>query len=138
LALTDAQQRLILEQAIAERPSEVCGLLGGRWQREQGNVTVVIPLANVATTPHVRYQIDPKAFVDAYQQIERRRDEMIGIYHSHPFGTAIPSATDLAEATWPDAIYVIVGFADGTTADVKAWIIRRGAATPVALVIRTQ
>ncbi|MHB8624952.1 MAG: M67 family metallopeptidase [Aggregatilineales bacterium] len=135
LALTDAQCCQIIDQAIAGRPNEVCGLLGGRWQQEQGWVNAVVPLTNVAATPRIRYQIDQKAFVDAYHRIERRGDDLIGIYHSHPFGAAIPSPTDVAEATWPDAVYVIVGFPDGTTPDLRAWVLQRGAATPVDLVI---
>ena len=33
---------------------------------------------------------------------------MIGFYHSHPHSPAEPSAADVAEATYPGALYLIV------------------------------
>lgn len=122
---------------MAGYPDEVCGLLGGRWQGDEGRVKRVMPLPNVASNPHIRYQVEQKAFVDAYRQIERRGDELIGIYHSHPTDVAVPSATDLAEATWPDVAYLIIGLREQSSPDIRAWSIKRGTATPVTLVQTT-
>jgi len=36
---------------------------------------------------------------------------MVGFYHSHPAGAIYPSRTDIVEATYPDAIYLIVSSA---------------------------
>jgi proteasome lid subunit RPN8/RPN11 len=32
----------------------------------------------------------------------------LGIFHSHPAGPPIPSATDIAQALYPDSVYVII------------------------------
>ena len=34
---------------------------------------------------------------------------MVGVYHSHPRGAATPSTADLAEASYDDYVYLIVG-----------------------------
>jgi proteasome lid subunit RPN8/RPN11 len=39
--------------------------------------------------------------------------EMVGIYHSHPHGPDSPSPTDIAEAYYPDAVYLIWFRQDG-------------------------
>jgi [CysO sulfur-carrier protein]-S-L-cysteine hydrolase len=61
--------------------------------------------------------------------------EPLGIFHSHPAGPAGPSPTDIAEAAYPDSIYVVIslqiappgvrGFAivDGQVAEVEIDIL---------------
>ncbi len=131
LILTPAQFEAIVYHAVRGRPNEVCGVIGG-WE---GIAHSVIPIANVAATPRTRYQFDPAQFVTAYHQIERAGGEVIGIYHSHPAGAPIPSVTDIAEATWPDAAYVIVGFPAGDQPQVTAWQLRGGKAESIQFVI---
>jgi len=77
-----------------------------------------------------------RAFPAAYRQIEAAGGELIAIYHSHPQGDPIPSVTDLAEATWPEAAYVIVGLRDPASPQVAAWQIRDRAAAPIVIHMR--
>ena len=60
---------------------------------------------------------------------EKRGWEVVGIYHSHPSGSARPSPTDLAEATFSDAAYLI-GVPGG---DLRGWRINGGDVQPVQL-----
>lgn len=129
--MTAAQHRQILDQAVQGRPYEVCGLVGG-WQDVASHI---LPIRNIALTPRTRYLLDPAAFVTAYTQIERSDGELIGIYHSHPAGAPTPSATDLAEATWPEVVYLIVGFVEDRP-QMAAWLLRHGKATPVTLTLQ--
>ncbi len=103
-------------------------MIGG-WD---GTAQVVISVPNIASTPRNRYLLDPKAFIAAYRQIEKSGGELIGIYHSHPAGEPIPSTTDIAEVTWPDAVYLIVGFVAGE-AHLAAWSLRGGKAKAIEL-----
>ncbi len=135
-SLSAAQHRQIVDHARAGQPNEICGLIGG-WQMV---ARMVIPLPNVAREPRSRYQVDPEAFISAYRQLEQAGTEVIGLYHSHPSGSPIPSAVDIAEATWPEATYVIVGFAENQADSnllpmVAAWSIRRGMVSPIALIV---
>ena len=83
-------------------PEEACGILGGStWQ-----ATTVIPIENVFHSP-VQYRMDPKAQWDAFQSLEMKGLELIGIYHSHPSGPEEPSLTDVEQAYYPEAFYVI-------------------------------
>jgi proteasome lid subunit RPN8/RPN11 len=39
--------------------------------------------------------------------MEARELDLVGIYHSHPHGPDTPSDTDMHEAYYPDAFYLI-------------------------------
>jgi proteasome lid subunit RPN8/RPN11 len=58
---------------------------------------------------------------------------LVGIYHSHPAGAALPSAADVAEATWPDVAYVIIGLGAAGEPEVRAWRLQHGQAREVRL-----
>lgn len=110
--MTAARERVHLPAAIArklvalarESPGrEVCGLLGAG----PGGVTCY-PVANVAAQPWCRFELDPKAQIEAMRQMRERNESLFAIYHSHPAGPAVPSETDLREAAYPDVLYLIV------------------------------
>lgn len=102
LRLTASQWRLITEHLTRELPNEACGLLGGR----AGVVEQVIAVENAARSP-VRYRMDPARQLEAMLAIEAAGLELTAIYHSHPNGPATPSLTDIAEAYYPDSLYLI-------------------------------
>jgi proteasome lid subunit RPN8/RPN11 len=103
LTLTPAQWQEILAHVQAERPNEACGLLAG----EGGVVQRVYPVENVLHSPR-EYQMDPKRQVEVMLEIEAAGWELSGIYHSHPGGPPVPSPADVAQAYYPDSIYVIL------------------------------
>ena len=80
---------------------ERCGLLVG----DRDRVARVLPIPNALRSP-VRYFMDGQELADALLAY----GEPLAIYHSHLSGPAIPSPTDVAEATYPDSYYVIVSF----------------------------
>jgi proteasome lid subunit RPN8/RPN11 len=55
-----------------------------------------------------RYRMDPAEQLQAFLMIGELDLELLGIYHSHPCGPPTPSETDIAEAAYPDAVYVIL------------------------------
>ena len=50
---------------------------------------------------------------------------LIGIYHSHPRGAAVPSARDLREAAYLGVYYLIISLQE--TGDVRAYHYDGGA-----------
>ena len=66
----------------------------------------IIPAANALHSP-VRYRIAPEEQWAAFQRIEANGWELLAIYHSHPSGPSTPSATDIAEAFYPETAYLI-------------------------------
>ena len=59
-----------------------------------------------------------------------RNLDVMGFYHSHPHSGADPSPTDLAEATYPELLYVIVSLAS-EPADVRMYRLDSQQATEV-------
>jgi len=132
LVMTPWQVAQIIDQARAARPEEACGLLAGR----DGRVERVYPLPNAEQSP-IRYLAEPQAQVDAMLDIEERGDEILGIYHSHLDAPAYPSATDVAIAAYPDAVYLIVSLAEGSSPVLGAFRIEDGTISEVDIAIES-
>jgi proteasome lid subunit RPN8/RPN11 len=130
VAIDPGVRRAIIEHATRERPLECCGLLIG----QRGRVTGALPARNLARSA-VRYELDPRLHIDARRVLREVMPPIaiLGVYHSHPRGRAHPSASDIAEAQYPNWIHVIVGFA-GARARVAGFRIRGGRVLPVTIV----
>ncbi len=93
----------MISHAQMALPNESCGLLGGK----AGRVHAVYPGANAEHSP-VRFRMDPQDQLRAMNAIKLAGGDILGIFHSHPSGQVIPSPTDLAQAYYRDAVYVIL------------------------------
>ncbi len=132
LFLTNAMVAFMIEHALREYPREACGLLGGRGEQ----VFEVRALRNVDASPSTRYSIDPEEQWRTFCDFEQRGWELVGIYHSHPAGPSHPSATDIAESYYPDAVYLIISLARRATPEITAWMIQEGRAEPARWQLR--
>lgn len=93
-----------MRKAAAASPDiEICGLLLGQG----GTVEALLPCANVAAVPQDSFEIDPVALIAAYRAARAGGPSVIGHYHSHPRGAAIPSARD-AEAAEQGSRWIII------------------------------
>lgn len=106
-------------------PEECCGFLLGRLEEEGRKVIVSSePAENVrAENRERRYTIAPEDYLAADRDAQRRGLDIVGFYHSHPDHPARPSATDLAEATFPEFVYVIASVRNGEADDLTAWTL---------------
>ena len=112
---------------VAEQaPLEACGLLAGKDDR----VEAVLPVHNVAQSP-VRFRMDAQEQFDAFMWTEARELDLVGIFHSHPSGPEIASATDIKEAAY-DVVHVIWS-RKGRRWDARGFWIEAGQATEVTL-----
>ncbi|HSJ05872.1 MAG TPA: M67 family metallopeptidase [Longimicrobiales bacterium] len=95
---------------------ECCGALFGTTDGDDFDVRALVGLPNEAADP-ARYRIDARTV----QRVEGRAAgagvSVVGFYHSHPVGPAVPSTTDL-ELACPGYLYLIVEAATGA---VRAW-----------------
>jgi len=126
-----------INRHIASQPGqEVCGLVGGIWQNNDrvAVARAVVPIKNVDANPTLRYTMSPKEQVTAILDFEKHGWEVVAIYHSHPGEPARPSPTDIAEASFPDAVYLI-GIPGG---DLQGWRINKGKTQPVQVEIITK
>jgi proteasome lid subunit RPN8/RPN11 len=95
--------RKIIEHAKSEYPKEACGILSGRDE----TVRTVYRAKNIASSS-TEFEIDPEEQYKIFKDIEEKNLEILGIYHSHPFWPAYPSAVDLERAFCNDTLHFIV------------------------------
>ncbi|MCX6079462.1 MAG: M67 family metallopeptidase [Chloroflexi bacterium] len=111
-----------------EAPLEACGILGGKNQV----VEVVLPVKNAAES-RVRFTMDPKAQLRAMEQLESEGLEILAIFHSHPKGPSVPSATDIKEAVYP--VVNIIWSKAGRRWQARGFWIEAGQVTEVSLAV---
>lgn len=102
-------------------PCEVCGVGIGLT----GEVAEFCPVANVHESPETRYEIGADDQIRLYRRAVDHGWETTLVFHSHPATEAWPSATDVALAAWPDAVYAIASLA-GDEPVIRAFTIVRG------------
>ncbi len=110
----------MIAAARAAEPAECCGVLLGT----PGAIAEAAPTRNLADDPN-RFLIDPEQHIAARREGRRRGLDVVGFYHSHPHSGAVPSATDLAEAAYPDHLYAIVSLV-GEPALVRLYRLESG------------
>jgi proteasome lid subunit RPN8/RPN11 len=123
----------IFRHAKAESPCECCGLLLGG----NGKIESALPARNDSNDPS-RYRVNPEDHFSAIHAARSLGNSVIGVYHSHLHSEAVPSVTDLTEASYPDYLYVIVSLHSGTADAIEPGImggfwLRDGSATAVEL-----
>jgi proteasome lid subunit RPN8/RPN11 len=128
LEITHTHFEALVTQAQAAYPLETCGLMAG----EENRVRHLYQVANKRNSP-VEYEMDPGEQVRAMIDLEEKGWELIGIYHSHPQGPQLPSATDVDLAYYPQAAYVIISLEDRQRPEVRAFNIVSGNVTEIAL-----
>ena len=102
LRVTARQVEAMRKALDAALPEEGCGLLFGRGRR----VERVVPIQNTQHSA-VRFRLEPQAQLDAMQEADEQGLQLLAIYHSHPRGPDHPSVTDMEEAAYPQAAYLI-------------------------------
>jgi proteasome lid subunit RPN8/RPN11 len=121
-----AVRRAIVAHARRAAPLECCGFLLG----SHGHVAHAAPMRNAADGA-VRYRIADRDHLTLRRAVRGLVPPIgiVGVYHSHPRGRAVPSGTDVSDAHYPDWVHVIVGLRPRL--EVRAFRIRRGAVRPV-------
>lgn len=110
----------MIAQARVGRPYEVCALLRGG----EGVVKDWYPVRNIAADRRHDYEIAPEALLAAFAW-EESGDELIAIFHSHPYTPAYPSASDAWYAYYPDTIYLICSLAAESRPQVCGFYLRQ-------------
>jgi proteasome lid subunit RPN8/RPN11 len=118
----------IVAHAREDAPNECCGLIAGA----DGLATRVHRARNEFASP-TRFNVHPQDLIRITTEIEDGREELVGIYHSHPRSEAFPSQTDVnLAANWPDPLWLICSLADSEPV-VRAFSIRHGKVEEVQL-----
>ena len=106
----------LMALAAGSPGKEICGLLFGSDARIYG----AMPALNISDRPGDEFEIDPAALIAAYKAERAGGPRVIGCYHSHPSGSAVPSERDAAAAE-PGRLWLILG-----GGDARLWRARPG------------
>jgi proteasome lid subunit RPN8/RPN11 len=104
--------------------NEACGLLFG----VPGEIREATVAANVSPEPRHRFEIDPAHLFDAHRRSRAGPLQLLGCWHSHPDGQAVPSRRDrdgVSDMSW---LWLIA-----TAGDLTLWRPARLGFDPVAL-----
>lgn len=123
----------MIRHVAAHFPEEACGLLAGLFDGPTARVTQLLPIENMLHSP-VAYEMEPLEQIRAMIAIESEGLELVSIFHSHPAGPARPSPSDVAQAYYPDAAYVIISLADRQRPLARAFLIRGEGVEEIRLV----
>ena len=115
----------LLTEAKNSPQAEICGLLFGT----EAVIEAAESCLNVAPDPARAFEIDPAALFAAYRRARGGGARVIGHYHSHPSGEAVPSTRDAAQAMGDGALWLIL-----TAREAGLWrTVRMGAFEAVVL-----
>jgi len=112
----------MVAHAREDLPNECCGMVGGRG----GLATSVYRAENEFASP-LRFGVDTKdLFRITQKEMPERDEELVAIYHSHTATPAYPSQTDvnMAEKSWPDAVWIIVSLENPEEPAIKAYWLK--------------
>jgi len=116
LIISNTLLQEMMEYVSRHAPLEACGLLAGKENR----VEKVIGIPNQAQSP-TRFVMDPYEQLKAFDWIESNGLDLLAIFHSHPAGPEIVSATDIAEAAY-EVVHIILSQKDNRWKARGFWI----------------
>lgn len=121
----------LLHLAQLSPDQEVCGLIGGK----NGTPCSCYPIKNIAPHPEHRFLLDAKQQIEAMSEMRNQGEDLFAIYHSHPSAPAIPSATDLEQAAYPEALYLIISLNTKGILEMRGFKISEQKATEITLTL---
>ncbi len=93
---------------------ERCGVLIGRRDGDCIVVEEIVETKNSSNKP-TEFEIDPNDLYKVWLDAERKGLEIVAVFHTHPFGLAVPSGRDIEGLKQTKMVWVIVGI-DGVRA----------------------
>jgi len=93
ILISKDQINLLSKHAKEASPNESCALLFGKIEKDHFRVKDVFLTKNIENSP-VTFTISNDELIKGYQEAEKRKQDVVGIFHSHPHSEAYPSMTD--------------------------------------------
>ena len=127
------QLQIISDRAVDIYPEEACGILIGTIHHGSKTVIEVVLTINawgktesdadpIGKTKHSRYKIAPQDIFHAQTRARNLQLDIIGFFHTHPDGPAIPSECDRSQA-WEIYSYPIMSVVQGKVSNLKSWVL---------------
>lgn len=93
----------MVEYCMVESPIEACGLVSGK--ENKGLTLWQVP--NEDKSPN-RFKISEESMKKTIVKIEKKGEQLTGVFHSHPVTRAYPSFFDIKNHAYPTVAYIIV------------------------------
>lgn len=115
---------LIHQHGESAYPEEGAGLLLGRVDGGQKQVTAILPLANTREdgARFNRYLLTARDYLYGEEEAARRGLDVLGVFHSHPDHPNRPSEFD-REWAMPWFSYLITSVNAGKAASSRSWLL---------------
>ncbi len=125
----------MVDHARADYPNEACGVIVGDGPPAEGGVALRwVPMRNEYASP-LRYRINAEDLYPVLVEVDDSDDRAFwAIVHSHVRSAAYPSPTDVGQAVFPEALYILVSLEADEPA-LGAFRIVDGTIFPVELVV---
>ena len=111
----------MVEHGLAAFPNEACGVLAGK----EGRPVKFFPMTNQDASP-VSYRLDPEEQLRVFDEIEDEGWDLVAIFHTHTHSEAYPSETDLRQAFYPEAVYLVMSLSDRSKPVLRGFRIDDG------------
>jgi proteasome lid subunit RPN8/RPN11 len=117
--ISSVARKIIVD--IETDTNECCGFLFGHQNSEHRTITESMAVANSkATDRQTNYEITSEDFLKAERFAESENLDFLGIYHTHPNHSAIPSAYDQQMAL-PCFSYIIISVTNAKFSSMRSW-----------------
>lgn len=93
IVLSQDKIDLLIKHANDNIPNESCAILFGKTEDDHFTVKDVFLTKNIEDSS-VNFTISNEELIKGYEEAEKRKLEIVGIFHSHPHSGAYPSLTD--------------------------------------------
>ncbi len=110
----------ILQHAQQDPSIEACGLISQLNKQPYRSY----PINNNAEHPESFFNMDAQQQIQAMAAMRDNNEQLFAIYHSHPSAPATPSTTDLDQATYPEALYLIISLNTKGILEIRAYQIQ--------------
>ncbi len=97
----------------------------------------IYPIRNVLASK-TAYEMDPREQLAAMIEIDRSEMDLLAIYHSHPYGPAEPSYSDISKAYYPGAVQLIISWDANKYPTMRVFSIAAGSVKEGQLEVGSQ
>ena len=94
ILLNQKQIDALIQHSEKAGLAESCAMLLGTHNDQQWNVKEVLLTRNSHNNSETSFIISPEELLQGHQLAEKKQLELVGIFHSHPSTTALPSNMD--------------------------------------------
>lgn len=110
----------LLHLAQLSPAAEICGLIGADSHHHPASC---YPINNTADMPQNKFLLDAAQQIQAMVQMREKGENLYAIYHSHPNAPAQPSAADIEQANYPEALHLIISLNTKGVLELRAFNI---------------